>query len=143
MSMWPHGLQHARLLCPPVSPAVCSDSCPLTQWCYLTISFCLHSFPASGSFPMSWLFASGGQSITASASVTAIAMNMQGWFLLGLTDLVSLLCLLHHHSSKASVLWHSAFFMVQLSHPYMTTGKTRAFTIGTFVSFLIQCLGLS
>ena len=90
MSMWPHGLQHARLLCPPVSPAVCSDSCPLTQWCYLTISFCLHSFPASGSFPMSWLFASGGQSTGAWASVSVLAINIQGWFPLRLIGLISL-----------------------------------------------------
>ena len=68
-SLQPHGLQHTRLPCPSLSPGVCSNSCPLSQWWYLTISssaalyFCLQSFPASGSFPMSWLFASGGQSI--------------------------------------------------------------------------------
>ena len=68
-SLRPHGRQHARLPCPSLSPGVCSNSCPLSQWWYLTISssaalyFCLQSFPASGSFPMSWLFASGGQSI--------------------------------------------------------------------------------
>ena len=68
-SLWPHGLQHARLLCPSPSPGVCSDSCPFSRWYYLTISssaapfsFCLQSFPASGSFPMSHLFTSGGQS---------------------------------------------------------------------------------
>ena len=91
----PHGLQHTRLPCPSLSPRVCSDSS--SQWCYLTISssatlfsFCLHSFPASGSFPMSWLFASGGQSIGASASVVVLLMNIQGWFSLGLTGLISL-----------------------------------------------------
>ena len=69
LTLWPHGLQHARLPCPSLSPGVCSKSCPLSWWSYLTISssaahfsFCLHSFPASGSFPMSWFFASGGQS---------------------------------------------------------------------------------
>ena len=74
-SLWPHGRQHARLPCPSLSPEVCSNSCPLSQWCYLTISssaapfsFCLQSFPASGSFPMSWLFTSSGQSTGASAS---------------------------------------------------------------------------
>ena len=73
-SLWPHGLQHARIPCPSLSPRVCSNSCPLSSWCYLTIlssdhppfSFCLQSFPASGSFPVSWLFTSGGQSIGAS-----------------------------------------------------------------------------
>ena len=88
-------LQHARLLCPALSPGVCSNSCPLNWWCYLIISSCavhfsfyLQSFPASGSFPMSQLFASGGQSIGASASV--LAMNSQGWFPLGFTIVLSL-----------------------------------------------------
>ena len=88
-----HGLQHARLPCPsPSSPWVCSDSCPLSQWCHPTISSSLvpsppaflQSFPASGSFPMSWLFTSGGQSIGASASASVLPMNIQGWFPLGL-----------------------------------------------------------
>ena len=80
---------------PPLSPRVCSDSCLLSRWCHPTISasattfsFCLRSFPASGSFPLSLPFASGGQSIGASASV--LPMNIQGWFPLGLTDLISL-----------------------------------------------------
>ena len=88
----PHQLQHARLLCLSLSPRICSNSCPLNWWCYLTISspvtpffFCLQSFPALGSFPVSQLFASGGQSIGASASV--LPMNFQGWFHLGLSDL--------------------------------------------------------
>ena len=96
-------------------------------------------FPSIWSFPMSWLFASGGQSIGASASASVLPMNIQEWFPLGLTDLINLLVvqrilksLLQHHSSKVSILRHSAFFMVQLSHPYMTTGKTIALTIWTF-----------
>ena len=96
-SLRPCGLQHSRLPCPPVSSGVCSSSSPLSQWCYLTISssatlfsFCLHSFPASGSFPVSWLYASGGQSIGASASVLVLLMNIQGWFPLGLTGLIFL-----------------------------------------------------
>jgi len=96
-SLWPHGLQHARLLCPPLSPGVCSDSCPLSWWCYLTISssaapfsFCLQSFPASGSFPMSQLFAWGGPNIEVSASTSVLPMNIQSWFPLGLTSLISL-----------------------------------------------------
>ena len=80
-SLWAHGLQHTRLLCPSLSPGVCSNSCPLSPWCYLTISsvtpfsFCLQPFPASGSFPMSWLFPSVGQSIRASASVSVLPVN--------------------------------------------------------------------
>ena len=95
-SLWPHGLQHARLPCPSLSPGVSSNSRPLSWWHHPTISssaapfsFCPQSFPASGSIPMSWLFASGGQSIGASASVLPI--NIQGWFPLGLTGLISLL----------------------------------------------------
>ena len=78
-SLWPHGLQHARLPCPSPTPGACSDSCPLSQWCYPTISSsvvpfssCPQSFPASGSFPMSQLFESGGQSIRASVSAFSI-----------------------------------------------------------------------
>ena len=77
----PHGLQHARLLCPSPSPGACSNSCPLSQWCHPTISSsvtpfsCPQSFPASGSFPVSWLFASGGQSIGTSASASVPPMN--------------------------------------------------------------------
>ena len=95
-SLWSHGLQHARLLCPWLSPRVCSNSCPLSRWCYLTtsssvipFSSCLQSFLASGSFPMSQLFASGGQSIEASASV--LPMNVQDGFPLRLSGLISLL----------------------------------------------------
>ena len=92
-----------------------------------------------GSFLMSWLFASGGQSIEASASASVLPMNGQGWFPLGLIGLISLLSkgllksLLQHHSSEGSILWHLAFFMVQLSYPYMDTGKTTALTIRTFI----------
>ena len=95
-SLQPHGLQHARLPGPSLSPGVCSNSCPLSWWCHPTISSsatpfssCLQSFPASGSFPMSWFFASGGQSIGASASASVLPLNIQGWFPLGLTGLVS------------------------------------------------------
>ena len=96
-SLQPRGLKHTTLLCFPLSPRVCSDSCPLSQWCYLTISpsatlfsFCLQSFPESGSFPMNWLFTSDGQRIEPSASATVLPMNIQSWFPLGLTDLISL-----------------------------------------------------
>ena len=89
--------QHARLPCPSPSPRVCSNACPLSRWYQPTISSsvisfssCLQSFPASGSFPMSWLFPSGSQSIGASASASVLPMTIQGWFPLGLTDLISL-----------------------------------------------------
>ena len=95
-SLQPHGLQHARLPSHSPSPRACSDSCPLSWWCHPTISSsvvpfssCLQSFPASGSFPMSWLSTLGGQSIGASSSV--LPMNIHSWFPLGLTGLVSLL----------------------------------------------------
>ena len=93
----PHGLQHSRLLCSSPSPWVCPSSCPLNQWCHPTISssvtffFCPQSFPASGSFPMSWLFALGGQQIGASASTSVFPVSSQGWFPLRLTGFISLL----------------------------------------------------
>ena len=97
-SLWPNGLQHDRLLCLTLSPGVFPNSCQLNQWCYPTISssatplsLCLQSFPASGSLPMRRLFASGGQSTGASASTSALPINIPGWFPLGLTGLVSLL----------------------------------------------------
>ena len=122
---------------PSPTPRVYSKSCPLSQWCHPTISSsaipfssCLQSFPASGSFPMSRFFTSGGQSTGVSASASVLPVNIQDRFPLGMTGWISLQSkglfksLLQHHSSKASILQHSAFFIVQLSHPYMTTGKT-------------------
>ena len=91
-TLWLHGLQHARLSCPSLTPGICSNSGPLSQWCYLTISSsvipfssCFQSCPAPGSFLMSGLFTSGGQSSRAPASATVLSMNIQGWFSLGLT----------------------------------------------------------
>ena len=92
----PHGLQPARLPCPSPTPRASSNTCPLSPWCHPTISasvvpsFCLQSFPDSGSFPMRKFFASGGQSIGASASASALPMNIQDWFPLGLTGWTSL-----------------------------------------------------
>ena len=91
-----------------------------------------------GLFPVSQLFTSGGRSIGASASV--LPMNIRDWFPLGVACLISLKNLLQHHSSKASIPWCSAFFMVQLSHPYMTTGKTIALTVWTFVRKVMSLL---
>ena len=89
-SLWPHGLQHARAPCPSPAPRVYSNSCPLSQWCHPTSSSSvipfssrLHSFPASGSFQMSQLFASGSQSIRVSTSTSVLPMNIQDWFPLG------------------------------------------------------------
>ena len=95
-SLWLHGLQLTRLPCLSLSPRVCSDSCPLSRWCHSTISSsvvpfssCLTSFPASGSFPVSWLFPSGGQSIGASDSASVLPVSVQSWFTLGWTGLIS------------------------------------------------------
>ena len=104
------------------------------------------SFPASVSFAMSWFVTSGGQSIRASASASVLPMNIQDWFPLELIGLISLQVQgtlkspLQHHSWKASILWCSAFFTVQLSHWYMTTGKTIALTIWTFVGKIMSIL---
>ena len=135
-SLQPHGLQHARLSCPSPTPRACSNSCSLSWWCHPNISSsvalfssCLQSFPPSGSFPMSQ-FTLGSQSIGTSASASVFPMNIQDWFPLGLTGWISLQFKgLSRVSSKttvflkASIIWHSAFFMVQFSHPYRTTGK--------------------
>ena len=95
--LWPHGQQHARLPCPSPTPWACSNSCPLSRWSHPTISSsvipftsCLQSFPASGSFSMSQLFPSGGQSIGASASASVLPMNIQDWFPFGWTGWISL-----------------------------------------------------
>ena len=157
-SLWPYELEPARLLCLPLSPGVCSNSCPLSWWCYLTIlssvalfSFWLQSFPASQSFPMSRFFASGGQNIRASAS--ALPKTIQGWFPLGLTGLISLqskgLSRVFSNTTvqkpRSSALSLSCGPTLTL---HMTTGKTVALTIWTFstkwcLCFLVYCLGLS
>ena len=116
-SLQPHGLQHARLPCPSLSLGVCSSSRPLSQWCHPTISssvvpfsLCLQSFPASGAFPMNWLFASGSQSIGASASASVLLMNIQGWFLLGLTGLISWLSKGLSQVFSSTTVWKHQFF---------------------------------
>ena len=123
-SLWPHGLQHARLPCPSLFPEVCSDSWPLSRWCHSTISgsvtpfSCPHSFSASGSFPTSQLFPLGGQSIGASASASVLPMNIQGWFLIwfwGLTDLISLLSKGLSRVFSSSTVWKHQFFGTQPS----------------------------
>ena len=121
-SLQPHGLQHARLPCPSPTPGACSNSCPLSQWCHPTIlssiipfSSCPQSFPASGSFPMSQFFTSGGQSIGVSASASVLPMNIQDLLPLGLTGLISLQSKgLSRVFSKTTVQKHQ-FFSTQLS----------------------------
>ena len=211
-SLWPHEPQHARPPCPSPTPAVHPNTSPLSRWCHPTISSsvvpfssCAQSFPASGSFQMSQLFASGGQNIGVLFSTSILPMNTQDWSPLGWIDWISLQSkglssLFQHHSWKASILWcsaffflfvlvlplycyqpislnplahmlslitpwtaarqaalfmdfsrqeywsglpfpsPSAFFIVQLSHPYMTTGKTIALTRRTFVDKVMSLL---
>ena len=151
-SLWPHRLQHVRLLCPSLSPQVCSNSCPLSQWCHPTtsssvtpLSSCPQFSPASRSFPTSCLFPSGGQSIGASSCSISPSKEYSGliFFRIDWFDVLAvqgtLKSLLQHHSSKVSILWHSASFMVQISHPYLTTGKTIALTIWTLVNKVMSC----
>ena len=150
-SLRPYGLQNARLSGPSLSPGVCSNSCPLSQWCLPTISSsvtpfrsCPQSFPASGCFLMSQLFASFGQSIGASASVSVLPMNIQDWFPLGWTGWISLQSKgLSRVFSNTTVQKHQIFgpqLSFQLSHPYMTTGKTKASTTRTFVGKVMTVL---
>ena len=146
-SLQPHGLQHSRPPCPSPTPRVYLNSCPLSQTISSSVvpfSSHLQSFPASGCFQISQFFTSGGQSIgVSSASASVLPTNIQDWFPLWWSDWISLQAvslqgtlksLLQHHSSKALILWYSAFFIVQLPHPYLTTGKTIALTRRTFVN---------
>ena len=137
-SLWPRGLQNARPPCPSPTPAVYLNSCPLSRWCRPTNSSsvipfpCLQSFPASGSFQMSQFFTSGGQSIGALSSASVLPMSIQGWFLLGLTGLISLLSKGLIRLFSSNTVWrHQLFsaqplFIVQFSYPCMTIGKTGA-----------------
>ena len=120
-SLWPHGLKYARIPCLSPSPRACSNSCPLSQWCHPTISSsvipfssCLLSFPAPGSFPVNQLFPSGGQSIGASASVAVLPMNIQGWFLLGLTGWISLQSRELSGVVSNTTVWKHQFFSLLL-----------------------------
>ena len=143
-SLWPHELQHVRLPCPSASPGTCSNPCPLSQWYHPTISssvvpFSSHllSFPASGSFPMKsalcirwpkyWNF-----SISPSKEYSGLISFRIDWFDLPAVQ-GTLKSFLQYHSLKASILHHSAFFMVQLSHPYITAWKTIPLTVWIFV----------
>ena len=152
-SLWSHEPQHVRPPCLSRTPRVYTNSCPLSQWCHPTISSsvvpfssCLQSFPASGSFQMNQLFVSGGQSTGVSASTSVLPMNTQNWSPLGWTGWISLLSKgLSRVFSNTTVQKHqifstSTFFIVQLSHPYMTTGKTIGLTRRTFVDKVMSLL---
>ena len=121
-SLQSHGLQRSRLPCLSPSPGACWNSCPLSWWCHPTISSsvtffssCPQSFPASGSFPMSWLFTSGGQRIRVSASASVLPMNIQDWFPLGLTNLTSLLSKELWRVFSSLTVWKHQFFGSQPS----------------------------
>ena len=137
-SSQPHGLQHASLPCPSPTPRAYSNSCPSSRWCHPTISssvipfsFCLQSFPASGSFPMSQFFTKCGQCIRVSASASVLPMNIQAWSPCCPRDSQESSPTPQFKSINSSAL--SFLHSPQLSHPYMTTGKTMALTRQTFV----------
>ena len=142
-----HGLWHVRLLCPSLSPRVCSNSCPLSQWCYLTISLLSPSPLALNLSQHRGLFqwVSSFIRYPKDGSVS-ISPSNDCFDLLAVQGMLK--SLLQHHSSKASILQRSAFFVAQLSHPHTTTGKTRALTYELLSAkcclyFSIHCLGLS
>ena len=160
-SLWPDGLQHARPAYPSPTPGVQPNSCPSSWWCHPTISSsvvsfssCPQSFPASGSFLMSQLFASGGQSIGASASASVLPGNIQGWFPLGLTSLISLLSKgfsrvsssntirKHRFSSAQPSLWFSSHICTWLLVK-LWLWLDRPLLVKWCLCFLICCLGLS
>ena len=152
-SLRPHGLQHDRPPCPSPTPGVYLNSSPLSWWCHPTISSsvdpfssCPQSLPASGSFQMSPLFTirwpkywTFSFNISPSSEHSGLICFTMDWLVL-LAVQWTLKSLLQHHGSKASILWPSAFFMVQLSHPYMTPGKTIALTRQTFVGKVMSLL---
>ena len=151
-SSWPHRPHHVRLPCPIPSSRACSNSCLLSRWCHETVSYsvipfssCLQSFLASESFLMSWLFTSDGQNIGASASPSVLPVNIWDWFPIGLTGLISFQTKgFSRVFSSTTVHKHQflylAFFMVQLSYPSMTSGKTMSFTRWTFVGKVTSLL---
>ena len=150
-SLWPHEPQHTRPPCPSPTPRVHPNPCPLCRWFQPTISTsvvpfssCPQSFPASGSFPMSQLFASGDQSIGVSASTSVPPTNTQDWPPLGWTGWISLQSKGLSSPPNTTVQKHQFFnaqlFIVQLSHPFMTPGKTIALTRRTFVGKVMSLL---
>ena len=150
-SLRPHESQHARPPCPSPTPGAYSNSCLSSRWCdpaisssVIPFSSCPQSLPASESFSMSQLFTWGGQITWVSASASVHPMNAQDWFRMHWLDLLAvqgtLKSFLQHHSSKASIFRHSAFFTVHLSHPYMAIGKTIALTRQIFVGKVMSLI---
>ena len=151
LTLWPHEPQHTWPPCPSPSPGAHPNPCTSSWWCHPAISSsvvpfssCRQSFSASGSFQMSQLFASGCQRTGVSTSTSVLPMNTQDWSRMDWLNLLTvqgtLKSLLQHYSSKALILQRSAFFTVQLSHPYMTTGKTIALIRWTFVDKVMSLL---
>ena len=151
-SLWPHELQHTRLPCPSLSPWVCSNSCPLSRWCHPTISSSVTPFSSCLIFPSIRVFPNESVlrikwpkywsfivNISPSSEYSGLTSFRIDCFDLLLVQ-GTLKSLLQHHSLKASILWCSAFFMVQLSHPCMTTGKTIALIRWTFVGKVMSLL---
>ena len=142
-SLWPYGLQHARLPCPSPTPGAYLNSCPLSRWCYPTISFSVATFNLSQHqgfsnesvlhirWPKYWSFSS---SISLSNEYSGLISLRMDWFD-HLADQGTVKSLFQHHSSKASILWHSGYVF-----PYMTTGKTIALTRRTFAGKVMSLL---
>ena len=149
-SLRPHGLQHARLPCPSPSLRNCSNSCPWSWWCHPTISsfvvpfsFCLQSFPASGSFSVSHFFPSGGQSIEASGSASVLPMNIQDWFPLGFTGLFSSLSKrLSRVFSNTTVQKHQLFAALMSNFIWMFEANYFALFTSLFSLLLAHCIVL-
>ena len=150
LTLWRYGLQHARLPCPSPTPGACSNSCPSSRWCHLIL--CRPLLPLSSIFPSIRVFSSESTlcmrwpkywsfsfSISPSNEHPGLISFSMDWLDL-LAVQGTLKSLLQHHSSKASIFQRSAFFTVQLSHPYMTTGKTIALTRWTFVGKVMSLL---
>ena len=150
-SLKPHGLQHTRLPCPSPTPKACSDSCPSSWWCHPIISSsvvpfspCLQSFPVSRFLPVSQYFTSGGQSIGASASASVLPMNIQNWFPLGLTGLISLQSKRLSRVSNTTVQKHQFFTLSFLYSPTLTSihdyWRNRHALVGKVMSLLFNML---
>ena len=152
-SLRPHGLQHARLPCPSPTPGACSNSCPPSRWCHPTISSsvfhfssCLQSFSQHQGLSQRQFFTSGGQSIWVSASASVLPMNIQGWFPLGLTDLISMKSKGLSRVFPNTTVQKHQFFGTQLSFqsnspfPAWLAGKTIALTRQTFVGKVMSLL---
>ena len=153
-SLWPHGLQASQSFNVCWSPGICSNSCPLSQWCYPTISSSIAPSPPALNLSQhqglfQWVSSMlRSQRIGASAAASVLPVNIQGWFSLGLTGLISLLSKGLSRVFSSTTVWkrqffgtqHSDFFMVQLLHLYMTAGRTVAWTIWTLVSKVMSLL---